>query len=94
MIEALRALAAVALYGDGFWQRPPAPAFLAALGDATEDELADLDGLRGAARGASFEILHEWLASESDWQRCEETVAAKAERRGTPESPRLRAPNP
>lgn len=85
-LEALRGLAPVALYGEGFWERSPAPDFLAALGDATEEELADLDGLREAIRDASFEILHEWFASRTDWQRYEETLAAHAERHGTPES--------
>jgi SAM-dependent methyltransferase len=86
VLEAMRALAPAALYGDGFWQRPPAPAFLAALGEATEDELADLDGLRQAISDASFEILDEWFASDSDWQHYEETLAANAEHHGTPEA--------
>lgn len=85
-LEALRGLAPVALYGEGFWQRPPTSAFLAALGDATEDELADLDGLREAIRDAGFEILHEWFADETDWQRYEETLAVHAECHGTTES--------
>jgi len=58
-------LAPVVLYGEGFWRRSPEPDFLAALGGATEDELADLDGVR-AIRSAGFEILHESFASVSD----------------------------
>ena len=78
-LKALRGLAPVALYGEGFWQRSPAPDFLAALGNATEDELADLRWLREAIRDAGFEILHEWFASSADWQRYEGTLAAQAE---------------
>jgi SAM-dependent methyltransferase len=85
-LPALQALAPVALYGDGFWQRRPSPEFLTALGDATEDELTDLDELRGVIRDAGFEILHESIAGEGDWQRYEETLAATAERHDTPES--------
>ena len=76
----LQALAPVALYGEGFWRRSPATDFLAALGDATEDELADIEGLRAAIQGAGFEIIRESLASESDWAGYEETLAANAER--------------
>ena len=68
-LEALRALAPVALYGEGFWQRPPSEDFLAALGGATVDELSDLDGLRAAIQDVGFEILHESFASEHDWAR-------------------------
>jgi hypothetical protein len=76
----------VALYGEGFWQRPPSSDFLDALGGATEDELSDLDGLRAATAAAGFDILHEALASDADWARYEETLAANAERHGSPDS--------
>jgi hypothetical protein len=82
----LRGLAPAALYGEGFWRRPPSQPFLAALGGAAEDELADLDGLRAAVGTAGFEIVHESLASERDWARYEETTAANAERHGAPAS--------
>lgn len=85
-LETLRDLAPTVLYGEGFWRRPPSEAFLAALGGATDDELADLDGLRAAVGAAGFEIVHESLASEDDWARYEETLAANAERHGGPES--------
>ena len=85
-LHALRTLAPIALYGEGFWQRPPSQAFLAALGDATVDELSDLDGLRAAARDVGFDILHESIAGEDDWVRYEETLAANAELRGTPDT--------
>jgi SAM-dependent methyltransferase len=85
-LTALRHLAPVVLYGEGFWQRLPSEAFLAALGDATIDELADLNGLRAAIRDVGFDILHESLASEHDWARYEETLAANAEQHGTPDA--------
>ena len=85
-IAALRSLAPVALYGEGFWQRSPSTEFLAALGGATRDELPDLAGLRAAIRSAGFEILREWLASEADWARYEQTLATNAERHGSPDS--------
>jgi SAM-dependent methyltransferase len=85
-LTALRDLAPVALYGEGFWQRPPSDAFLAALGGATVDELADLDGLRAAVRDVGFEILHESFASEHDWATYEETLAANAEQHGNSET--------
>jgi cyclopropane fatty-acyl-phospholipid synthase-like methyltransferase len=85
-VEALRPVGRVVLYGEGFWRRRPADDFLAALGGATEDELADLGGLRAAIRAAGFEILHESLASEADWAHYEETLAANAERHGTPDT--------
>jgi SAM-dependent methyltransferase len=81
-LTVLRRLAPVVLYGEGFWQRPPASDFLAALGGATEDELADFGGLHGAIRDAGFEVVHEELASASDWARYEETLAASSERAG------------
>ncbi|HEX6460471.1 MAG TPA: methyltransferase domain-containing protein [Thermoleophilaceae bacterium] len=86
VLEALRSLAPLALYGEGFWRQPPTPEFLAALGGATEDELPDLAGLRSAIHAAGFQILHEALASDADWTRYEETLAANAERHGGEES--------
>jgi SAM-dependent methyltransferase len=85
-LTALRRLAPVVLYGEGFWGHAPTSDFLAGLGGATEDELADLDGLRSAIAEAGFEILHESLADESDWARYEESLAAAAERHGGPDS--------
>jgi SAM-dependent methyltransferase len=85
-VEALSALAPVILYGEGFWQRPPTADFLVALGGATEDELTDLDGLRAVFRATGLEILRESLASQDDWARYEETLAANAERHGGPDS--------
>ena len=56
-LEALRALARVVLYGEGFWRRHPSEDFLAALGGATIDELSDYDGLRAAIGDAGFDIV-------------------------------------
>lgn len=83
-LKALARLGPVVLYGEGFWQRPPSEAFLAALGGASIDELPDLDGLRLAVATAGFDVRREWVASEEDWARYEETLAANAERHGTP----------
>jgi SAM-dependent methyltransferase len=84
-LEAMRALAPAVLYGEGFWRRQPRTDFLAALGDATEDELADLEGLRAAIGDAGFDILKESLAGDGDWTRYEEGLAANAERHGSPD---------
>jgi SAM-dependent methyltransferase len=85
-LSALRALAPVVLYGEGFWRHPPSEGFLDALGGATIDELQDLEGLRAAIRDAGFQIAHESFASGDDWAGYEETLAANAERHGTPEA--------
>src|SRR4051794_22657757 len=45
----------VVLLGEGYWTTTPSPAFLEALGGATEDELPlGADALAGAARAAGF----------------------------------------
>jgi SAM-dependent methyltransferase len=85
-LTALKALAPVALYGEGFWQRPPSDDVLAALGGATADELASLEGLHAAIRDTGFAIAHESIATEHDWARYEETLAANAERHGAPDT--------
>jgi hypothetical protein len=38
-------------------------------------------------RSAGFQIRHESVASEADWARYEETLAANAERHGTADTP-------
>lgn len=85
-LTALRALAPVCMYGEGFWHKAPSEDFLAALGGATVDELSDLGGLRAAIRDAGFDIAHESIATEQDWARYEEVLAANAERHGTPDT--------
>ncbi len=80
--SALRTLAPVVLYGEGFWRRQPSARFLAALGGASADELSDIAGLREAVRSAGFQIAHESIASESDWAAYEEALAERADRHG------------
>src|SRR4051812_2009310 len=72
------------VYGEGYWREEPSPGFLAALGGATEDELDTFGGLRSAAVAAGFEIEAVAEASDADWTRYEETLAANAEREATP----------
>ena len=64
----------------------PVGGLLAALGGATIDELSDYDGLRAAISDAGFDIAQESVASEDDWARYEEKLAANAERHGTPDA--------
>jgi SAM-dependent methyltransferase len=86
VLEALRALGPTVLYGEGFWQRAPSEEFLAALGGATADELSDLEGLRSVVTEVGFDVTHQWLASDDDWARYEETLAGNAERHNTPDT--------
>jgi SAM-dependent methyltransferase len=86
VLMALQTLGRAALYGEGFWQRPPSDEFLGALGGASADELYDLDGLRAAVGDVGFDIAFESVASQDDWARYEETLAANAERHGTPDT--------
>jgi SAM-dependent methyltransferase len=85
-LAVLGRLGPVVLYGEGFWQRPPSDAFLAALGGATVDELADLEGLHAATAHAGFEIVRTFVAGEEDWAHYEETLAANAERHHAPDT--------
>src|SRR3954449_12991771 len=70
------------VYGEGYWREEPSPGFLEALGGATEDELDTFGGLRSAAVAAGFEIEGVAEASDADWTRYEEPLAANAEREG------------
>jgi cyclopropane fatty-acyl-phospholipid synthase-like methyltransferase len=89
---ALGALAALArpggvvLLGEGFWLREPSEEFLEALGGATRDELGTLDELHEHAGRAGLEPELVATASEDDWARYEEGLAANAQRRGDEES--------
>jgi SAM-dependent methyltransferase len=88
-LGALRALVAdggAVVFGEGYWREPPSDELLAALGGATEDELDTFGGLRSAALSAGFEIEAIAEASDADWDRYEETLAANAERAGDPDS--------
>jgi SAM-dependent methyltransferase len=67
------------LLADGFWQRPPDPAFLDALGGATADELPDLAGLLRAGGAAGLEPV--WVATSTprDWEDYEWTLIANGD---------------
>lgn len=81
--------ARVVLLGDGYWARPPHPAYLEALG-ATEDELTDLPGLMAAAEAVDLQPI--WVATTTgeEWERYEWTLIANGDRfaRAHPEDPR------
>src|SRR3954469_5726316 len=88
-LGALRRLVAdggAVVFGEGYWLQEPSPAFLEALGGATADELDTFGGLRSAALAAGFDIAAVAEASEDDWARYEETLAANAEREGDPDA--------
>lgn len=87
-LVALRALVrerGMVLLGEGFWAKPPSPAFLDALGGATADELGTRDELLAYARAAGLQPELQFIASQADWARYEETLTATAERRGADE---------
>ncbi|KAF4407057.1 MULTISPECIES: cyclopropane-fatty-acyl-phospholipid synthase family protein [Streptomyces] len=68
------------LFGEGFWQRPPAPAELAAMWPgASPDDHPDLAGLVDAAVAAGFRP--EWIetASEDEWETFESGYQADLE---------------
>jgi SAM-dependent methyltransferase len=88
-LGALRKLLApggMVVYGEGYWREPPTPAFLAALGGATEDELSDIGALRTAVLDAGFDIVSVIEAGEADWAAYEETLAANAAADGGPDT--------
>jgi SAM-dependent methyltransferase len=88
-LRVLRGLVAdggTVVLGEGYWREPPSPAFLAALGGATEDELDNLGGLRTTVLDAGFDIASLTEAGEGDWAAYEETLAANAEADGGPET--------
>jgi cyclopropane fatty-acyl-phospholipid synthase-like methyltransferase len=64
---------------DGFWSRPPDPAYLAALG-ATEDELPTFEGLLATCTAAGLEPV--WVATSTPevWERYEWTLIANGDR--------------
>ena len=68
------------LLGEGYWRRPPDDAYLAALGAASADELADYPGLMRAAEDVGLTPLHSSVASEADWDRYEWRLILNAER--------------
>jgi SAM-dependent methyltransferase len=64
---------------DGFWSRPPDPAFLDALG-ATEDELPPFEGLLGTCRASGLEPVWVATSSSEDWERYEWTLVSNGDR--------------
>jgi cyclopropane fatty-acyl-phospholipid synthase-like methyltransferase len=82
VLRSLVADGGAVVLGEGYWRHEPSAAFLDALGGATVDELPDLDGLRAAAADTGFEVEALAEASDDDWARYEETLAANAERAG------------
>jgi SAM-dependent methyltransferase len=73
---------------DGFWARPPDPAYLEVLG-ATSDELPSFEGLLNTCADAG--LRHVWAATSSpqDWERYEWTLIDNGDRyvRENPDEP-------
>jgi cyclopropane fatty-acyl-phospholipid synthase-like methyltransferase len=69
----------VALFADGYWKRPPDPAYLAHLG-ATADELATHAGNAEVARAAGFRVLSTATANDDEWDEYEGRYCAAMER--------------
>jgi ubiquinone/menaquinone biosynthesis C-methylase UbiE len=64
---------------DGFWARPPDPAFLAALG-ATQDELPSFEGLLATCEEAGLEPVAVATSTAEDWERYEWTLVSNGDR--------------
>jgi cyclopropane fatty-acyl-phospholipid synthase-like methyltransferase len=64
---------------DGFWSRPPDPAFLDALG-ATEDELPSFERLLTVCRASGMEPVWVATSSPEDWERYEWTLVSNGDR--------------
>ncbi|GGR95605.1 SAM-dependent methyltransferase [Streptomyces aureoverticillatus] len=84
--EALRALRRLVapggrvVLGEGFWQRTPTPAELAAMWpDADADEYLRLGDLADAAVAAGFRPLWVETASEEEWEEFESGYLADTE---------------
>ena len=81
------------LFGDGFWERPPTDAQLAAMWpDASADELPDLAGFVDVAVDAGFRP--EWIevASQEEWDDFESGYQADVEEwLATHDAPDVRA---
>jgi cyclopropane fatty-acyl-phospholipid synthase-like methyltransferase len=68
------------LFGEGFWQRPPAPAELAAMWPGiTAGELPDLARLADLAVEAGFRPAWIETASEGEWEEFESAYQADEE---------------
>jgi SAM-dependent methyltransferase len=64
---------------DGFWSRPPDPAYLGALG-ATEDELPSFEGLLAACAAPGLEPVWVATSTPEDWERYEWTLISNGDR--------------
>jgi SAM-dependent methyltransferase len=68
------------LFGEGYWRREPAPAYLEALG-ATADELPyGLGDLVCGGEAHGLRSVHLAVASEDDWDRYEWRLIRNGER--------------
>ena len=68
------------LYGDGFWQRPPTAAELAAMWPGTTaEELPDLAGIADLAVAAGFRPAWIETATEPEWEEFESGYQADEE---------------
>jgi cyclopropane fatty-acyl-phospholipid synthase-like methyltransferase len=76
------------LIGEGFWKRPPDPAYLAFL-NAVPDELTDHRGNVAAGVEAGFTYLYATVSSEDDWDHYEGLYVRTMERwlAGHPDDP-------
>ncbi|GAA3689482.1 class I SAM-dependent methyltransferase [Nonomuraea antimicrobica] len=66
----LRPSSGLALVGEGFWERPPAPDLLTRL-DAEPDEYADLAGTVERMERAGFATVHGHTSSRAEWDEYE-----------------------
>lgn len=62
------------ILGHGYWQRDPAPEYLAAIG-CTESDLPRERQLREELDAAGFEVEAQATASPTDWARYEDAYA-------------------
>ncbi|MEO5617821.1 MAG: class I SAM-dependent methyltransferase [Candidatus Eisenbacteria bacterium] len=67
------------LFGHGYWQREPAPEYLAGFG-ATRDELGSHEDNLAALARAGFQVIDLALSSPADWDAYEERYARNVER--------------
>lgn len=82
---ALRSLAALVrpggrvLFGEGYWRREPADAYLRALG-AERHELPTHEELLAAAAAEGLDLVEALESSEADWEQYERRWATNGER--------------
>ncbi|MCA9296223.1 MAG: class I SAM-dependent methyltransferase [Phycisphaerales bacterium] len=68
------------LIGEGYWRRPPEPAYLAATG-LTADELRTHDDNIAAGKAAGLEPVHSEVSSAEEWDDFEDAFLRAAEHR-------------